>query len=88
MCIPALECLFCIAKRIFVGCNNGLVTGGPLDERFQRLDKDYEEIKDLEFDNLYIYANLNKQSQNGRGNARLVVPYDQNPAFLRDRGFV
>ncbi|TNV81901.1 hypothetical protein FGO68_gene13785 [Halteria grandinella] len=83
MCIPALECLFCIAKRIFVGCNNGLVSGHALDERFQSLDQEYEEIKDLEFDNLYIYANLNRQVRGS--NARVIVPYEKNAAFLRQR---
>jgi len=39
-CLPALECLFCIAKRIFVGSNNNLVTKIAIADRFFTLDSD------------------------------------------------
>ena len=43
-CLPALECLFCIAKRIFVGSNNELVTKIAIEDRFQAIDPDFESL--------------------------------------------
>ncbi len=67
-CLPALECLYCIAKRIFVGSNSDLISRVPIEDRFEILDPDFEGLQGLQLENLVIISKTTQKS-------RLVIPF-------------
>ena len=72
-----LECIFCIAKRIFVGSNNEIVSKVQLSDRFNHLDEGFANLKVAQYENFMIWSNMR---------ARKMVPYSIQQLQLNDIG--
>ncbi|CDW75573.1 UNKNOWN [Stylonychia lemnae] len=52
------ECIFCIAKRIYVQTNSDKVTNIPLFERFFKLDEEAHNLRLKQLDNFMIFSDM------------------------------